>query len=469
MPTDFRNVEFLNLEPSDINPRMCKTDIKVLYLGKNPNRTLMNEEFIQKVAKTLRGIPIVGKFNEDKNDFEDHNKLLSLDVEKGEFSTISDTRPYGFIPTDALVWLQDFREYDPLLKDYTTHTWLLTQGYLWNGRYPELNTIFENNKKGQSLEFVDDESYQGDWHFFEEFNKKFFIINDAIFDALCLLGDDVPPAFMGASFTPVEELEKIVDYSTSRPKYKDLLGEEFEGQMLDMMQQITYTLKGGQPDMDEQIKDTVEQPVEEEKKEEAQTEAVEQPVEEAKKEEENLDKKEENNNSETENNTEGEKAEEAEEQAAEEPEVASESEPQAEQEAAPAEFSVLLTQYTELKSQYDNLTAQYEALKAEHEGLVQYKANIEAKEKDKMIQSFYMLSDEDKADVIEHKMDYSLDEIEAKLSVIGRRKGVNFSLSEDEKEEAPLTTYSLQSSSNVKAAKEEVPDWAQAVLDNMEE
>ena len=46
-----------------------------------------------------------------------------------------------------------------------------------------------------------------------------------------------------------------------------------------------------------------------------------------------------------------------------------------------------------------------------------------------------MLSDEDKKDVIENKSNYSLDEIEAKLSVICVRKKVNFDLDDTSKSE----------------------------------
>lgn len=48
-----------------------------------------------------------------------------------------------------------------------------------------------------------------------------------------------------------------------------------------------------------------------------------------------------------------------------------------------------------------------------------------------MIASFYMLSDEDKADVVANIDTYSLDDIEAKLSIICVRNKVSFDLDED--------------------------------------
>ena len=60
-----------------------------------------------------------------------------------------------------------------------------------------------------------------------------------------------------------------------------------------------------------------------------------------------------------------------------------------------------------------------------------------------------MLSDEDKQEVIENKANYSLDDIEAKLSVICVRKKVNFDLDDTSKndniveEEKDVMTYNL--------------------------
>ena len=53
------NPEFINLEPLDINPLMSKCQIKVFYLGHNRNHSYINKETALKMAKTLRGTPIV--------------------------------------------------------------------------------------------------------------------------------------------------------------------------------------------------------------------------------------------------------------------------------------------------------------------------------------------------------------------------------------------------------------------------
>ena len=65
--------QFINLQPSDISPLMSKCEIKVMYIGDNRNGSSMSKEIvIDKMAKTLRGCPIVGYYNENKDDFCDH-------------------------------------------------------------------------------------------------------------------------------------------------------------------------------------------------------------------------------------------------------------------------------------------------------------------------------------------------------------------------------------------------------------
>ena len=73
-----------------------------------------------------------------------------------------------------------------------------------------------------------------------------------------------------------------------------------------------------------------------------------------------------------------------------------------------------------------------------------------------------MLTDEDKKDVIDNITSYSLEEIEAKLSIICRRKKVSFTVEEQEIQ-AP-TTFSLESA---ETGIDEKPAWLRAVDRNM--
>ena len=61
-----------------------------------------------------------------------------------------------------------------------------------------------------------------------------------------------------------------------------------------------------------------------------------------------------------------------------------------------------------------------------------------------------MLSDEDKAEVISHKSDFTATEIDEKLALIYVRKNVNFesAIGEDDVEKHANTTFSLDFNSN---------------------
>jgi len=71
-----------------------------------------------------------------------------------------------------------------------------------------------------------------------------------------------------------------------------------------------------------------------------------------------------------------------------------------------------------------------------------------------------MLSEEDKKEVVDNIATYSLDEIEAKLSVICFRNKVNFSLDEEVEEEANLT-FNLANSE-----EDSAPAWIKAIRKN---
>ena len=83
-----------------------------------------------------------------------------------------------------------------------------------------------------------------------------------------------------------------------------------------------------------------------------------------------------------------------------------------------------------------------------------------------MIDSFYMLSAEDKQEVQNNIDNYSLNDIEAKLSIICVRNKVDFSLNDkdnkDEEAEAPIV-FNLDPAAN----DSNIPEWIQAVKENM--
>ena len=120
-----------------------------------------------------------------------------------------------------------------------------------------------------------------------------------------------------------------------------------------------------------------------------------------------------------------------------------------------------------LKASLEQAKSDYETLKAETDSLREFKLSIEKKEKEDMIASFYMLNDEDKKDVVDNIDKYSLDEIEAKLSVICVRNKVNFSL--DNETEEPKQAFTFNLNTAVEDNDDEIPEWLKAVQETAHE
>lgn len=108
------------------------------------------------------------------------------------------------------------------------------------------------------------------------------------------------------------------------------------------------------------------------------------------------------------------------------------------------EYVELLDNYTNIKKEFETLKVEYSALQEKLVPLEAFKLEAERNSKKAMIDSFYMLSDDDKKDVLDNIDTYSIDDIEAKLSVICVRNKVNFNLDEDKEDHTdnPIT-YNL--------------------------
>lgn len=446
--------EFINLTPLDINPLMSACEIKVLYIGENRNRSFISKEVATDMAKTLRGAPIVGYWRQDVEDFGDHGERVTLDVDGIKFDCL--TKPYGFVSPDAKVWFQEFEDRngfgEPIVREY-----LMTTGYLWTGQFEECKSAVEGEGKPHSME-LDESTLKGSW----ETNTKgmdFFIINDATFSKLCILGEDVEPCFEGSSV-------KAPEVSASFAKVDD----NFRQTLFTMMQDLKFALEGGQQ-MEENKDVVVEEqaPVVEEPAAEPAVEP-ETPVDpETPAQEEPIAASE---------NPEGEPAPEPEFKKDEDEE---EKDPEDKKDEEPAKdddedeekkkYQALENQYADLQAQFDAITAEhatltesYNTLKTSYDELVEFKRQIDDANKDQMIESFCMLSDEEKADVVANKAQYSLAEIEEKLSVICFRKG-NFNSNNNSKNnnntEAPITTFNFNGVSG-----DSKPAWLSAVDNN---
>ena len=442
--------EFINLQPLEINPLMSSCEIKVLYLGENRNHSYITKDVATEMAKTLRGAPIVGYYKEEKDDFADHGERMIFDDEGIKFECL--TRPYGFVAPDAKVWFQKFDDVDEF-GNTITREYLMTTGYLWTGQYEECKSVVEGGKP-QSME-LDEESLEGHWSTNSKTGMDFFIINDAIFSKLCILGEDVEPCFEGSSITAPEVSKTFTK-----------MDDNFKKTLYAMMQDLKFALEGGQKMIideaetkvtESEVVETEAEITAEETSIETEATVEEETTLETEESSEDKDTEDQSVLAENDNSIEDQssqenftkaddKDEEEESKDADDSKEDSESEEDDEdkekdykcgggsgsgsskEDKKKKSYSLLETELAETKAAYADLEQKYQVL-------VEFKKQIDDEKKDALINSFYMLSDEDKADVIENKSNYSLDEIESKLSVICVRKKVNFDLEDTSKEE----------------------------------
>lgn len=431
------NPEFINLQPLDINPLMSQCEIKVLYIGQNRNRSFITKEVATEMSKTLRGAPIVGWYKEDKDDFVDHGDRVIYDGDGIKFECM--TRPYGFVAPNAEVWFQKFEDTDEF-GNVVTREYLMTTGYLWTGQYEEAKLAVEGDGRPHSME-LDKNTVDGKWSQDLKTGLEFFIINDAIFSKLCILGEDVEPCFEGSSVTA----PKISKAFTK-------VDDNFKNTLFSMMQDLKFALQGGQTMADINVTATAQAKefTTAQGKDDKNINNENQKFTEGSDTTPKFEKEEKDKEEDKVKETSGEKDATDKGKSSED----KNEEKKNDEESKDKKYALLEEKFTALEQKYANMEQDYQNLLA-------FKNSVDNEKKDALIKSFYMLSDEDKKSVIENKAKYTLEQIEEKLSVICFRKKVSFdnSQSEELKNNAQdsVTTYSLNS-----VVENDVPAWVQA-------
>ena len=491
-------VEFINITP--LNPLISKCQIKVCYVGDEPNRnrSIITKETAKQMANSLPGCPIVGFFNEEKNDFEEHNRII--DISNGQFKIKDTTRPYGFVDLGAKVWFQKFLDDGMNEREY-----MMTEGWLWTGQYPECRRILAHGNN-QSME-LDEELINAHWSKDGNGDPKFFIINEAIISKLCTLGEANEPCFEGASigaptiqfafedgfkeqlFSMISELNDYLNKGGEKvfTRYAVEIGDALWTALYSHVEG-TYGIESVCEDGEQKfavltdadnkyyrldfsvaedgaITFAAEATLLEEytPSEEPQfdAEAVAEYAKSKKKDEEEPKDDEGSDDGDEEKCPKcGKKKSECE--CEDEPDEDDDNKKKGKKEKYNLEE---IQEYVELSSNYAALETNYSAAQAritELEGqlaeLTTFKKGVEKAEKEKMIASFYMLSDEDKSDVMTNIDTYSLDDIEAKLSILCVRNKVSFNLDDDKNDGTNPTVFKLD-----EGMSDDAPAWVKAL------
>ena len=408
--------EFLNIEP--YNPLISQCEIKVLYVGGNRNGSYITEDVARDMANSLPGTPIVAAFIENKDDFGDHGHVIT--IEDGEIKFSCKTQPYGFVAPDAKVWFKDFVDTDEFGNE-VTRKYLMTNGYLWTGQYPEIQKAIAEGLP-QSME-LDEASLNGHWATNANSGVEFFIINDATFSKLCILGSDVEPCFEGASVTD-KQISK--DFTV-----KDQFMNTLFTMMNELKDALQYSEGGSSMTEAAEVQETTEV------EENTEVEETEFKAEESNAEDPISTSFADNDEEEGSTGEEGETGStgEEEESTSDEDETG---------EKKPRQNHAL----EEIEAQFVKVQAELEAAQKELKELREFKLGIENQQKEELIAKYHMLSDEARQEISDHKNEYTIEEIEAKLALAFVKENVDFSevdgkKAETEVESEPVTTFSL--------------------------
>lgn len=494
-------IEFINITP--LNPLISKCQIKVCYVGDEPNRnrSVITKEVAKQMANSLPGCPIVGFYNEEKGDFEEHNRII--DISNGKFEIKDTTRPYGFVDLNAKVWFQKYL--DDGMKE---HEYMMTEGWLWTGQYPECQRILTNGNN-QSME-LDEDTIDAHWSKDDNGDPKFFIINEAIISKLCTLGEANEPCFEGANiaaptiqfafedgfkeqlFSMMNELKDLLNKEEKKvfTRYAVEIGDALWTALYSHVEGI-YGIESVCEDGEQKFAVLTaddkyyrldfsinEENVVEFAAEVSDLEGYE-PAEEpqfdpaavaeykAKKDEEKNPPKKDDEGSE------GGEEEKCPKCGKPKSECECEGEDDDDEDDDKKkgkkekynleeiqEYVELSEKYSALETDYSNAQQRIDDLESQIATLTEFKNKVDRAEKQKMIDSFSVLSDEEKKDVIENIDTYSLDDIEAKLSIICVRNKVSFNLDDDKNKGNDPTTFSLNGGMN---GDESVPAWIKAI------
>jgi len=342
---------------------------RVFYMGLNRNGSYMDESFAEKLINSASGCPVVGLWDNEKQDFTDHNP--------------SDRkRAYGFIPENPNFAWEKSLDYDGIERQYASFDIVL-----WTKAFNEANEIITHPL---SMELNSD-TISGE---FKVINGEYcFYFTNAELLGVCVLGYDVEPCFEGARFINVEEvnefkrlfqLDKQQALLTYNKKGETSMENEEKEKDLSPVEEFTQ-IRNDDIESEPALENEVEVEVESQPEVQEDFSKVEET-----KEEEDKDKK--------------------------------------ETEAIAEEFANNINELEKVNQDFKNRIKELEDKVSELErknfSLTEYKENKIKQEKEQLLKNYSnVLSEEDLKDLDINN--YSLEDLDDKLAAMAYRKGNN--------------------------------------------
>ena len=172
-----------------VNDEFVKVTISVMSCDQIANGTKFTREAVTNALDTLNYAPLIGYFNGD--DFEGHG--IEYVISDSEFKCVVKTIPFGVVVKDSQRW-EKVQKQNGEYEDY-----LVVDAYMWS-RYEEATSKVKENKCNQSMEVICNAgTYKED---------GYFEVTDFSFSGLCILGENVAPAFNLAKVRTSESFDK---------------------------------------------------------------------------------------------------------------------------------------------------------------------------------------------------------------------------------------------------------------------
>lgn len=162
---------------------LCRA--RVFYTGLNRNGSYIDKDFAESFITTAIGCPVVGLWDYEKKDFTDHS---SSDRKKA----------YGFIPEEPHFAWEEVNDYDGITRYYATFDVVL-----WTKAFSEANEIITHPL---SME-INPDTINGSFMVID--GEYCFKFTSAEMLGICVLGYNVEPCFEGASFLTVDEMKEF--------------------------------------------------------------------------------------------------------------------------------------------------------------------------------------------------------------------------------------------------------------------
>lgn len=172
-----------------VNDEFVKVTISVMSCDQIANGTKFTKEAVTNALDTLNYAPLIGYFNGD--DFEGHG--IEYVISDSEFKCTVKTIPFGVVVKDSQRW-EKVQKQNGEYEDY-----LVVDAYMWS-RYEEATSKVKENKCNQSMEVICNAGTYKEEGYFE--------VTDFSFSGLCILGENVAPAFNLAKVRTSESFNK---------------------------------------------------------------------------------------------------------------------------------------------------------------------------------------------------------------------------------------------------------------------